>query len=92
MDLIPEERTMSLHVIEGMWEEVKRREAELAGRFVRVTIKPEPRTTKQGAPHQKPAADTSPRVSAYGKYAGILSSEDFIRAKQEEIDLEDRAR
>jgi hypothetical protein len=39
-----------------------------------------------------PAERRPKRVSAMGKYAGILSSEEFIRRKQEEIDLEDRRR
>jgi hypothetical protein len=30
------------------------------------------------------------RVSAMGKYAGVLSSEEFLRRKQEDIALEDR--
>lgn len=32
----------------------------------------------------------SHRPSAMGKYAGILSSEEFMREKQKEIDLEEK--
>jgi hypothetical protein len=44
--------------------------------------------------HQRPqpGPHKSKRVSAMGKYAGILSSEAFLRRKQEDIDLEDRRR
>ena len=40
---------------------------------------------------KKPVAVPN-RVSAMGKYAGILSSEEFMRRKQEDIALEDRPR
>lgn len=32
------------------------------------------------------------RISAMGKYAGLISSEEFISRKQEDIDLEERVR
>ena len=40
--------------------------------------------TETMAPHAK-----KPRVSAMGKYAGILNSEEFMRRKHEETILED---
>jgi len=39
---------MSTQVIEGTWEEIKRHEAELVGRHLRVTVKSE------GATRRKP--------------------------------------
>ncbi len=85
---------MSLHVIEGTWEEIERRKSELIGRHLRVIITPEkPVMRKQNTPAQKTTSSAPPhRVSAMGKYAGILSTEDYFRDKQEDIDLEDRAR
>lgn len=77
------------YTIEGAWEEIKRHEAEFAGQRLRVTI----------LPPQKPLTDSelelvpkpNRRVSAMGKYAGVLSSEEFMRRKQEEIDHEERS-
>ena len=85
---------MAAHVIEGTWEEIKRHESELAGRLLRVTIIPEKAITGESSapPQEAPSIAPTRRVSAMGKYAGILSSEDFMRRKQEEIDLEDRRR
>ena len=85
---------MSLPVIEGTWEEIERRKAELMGHQLRVTILPEqPPRHLRGAPADSETPSAKPhRVSAMGKYAGILSSEEFMRQKQEEIDLEDRPR
>ena len=83
---------MALQVIEGTWEEIERHKAELVGRQLRVTIKPETSLAhRSAAPAKKPTTSAQPgSVSAMGKYSGILSSEDFLREKQEEIDLEDR--
>lgn len=53
------------------------------GKRYRITEVKEPKPETA----QKPA---STRVSAMGKYAGILSSEEFMRRKQKEIDLENR--
>jgi len=79
---------MSQHVIEGTWEEIKQHEAAFIGHHLRVTICPRPTVHIPATP-----AMTGPcRVSAMGKYAGMLNSEDFMSEKQEEIDLEDRAR
>jgi hypothetical protein len=38
------------------------------------------------------SSPTPHRVSAMGKYAGVLSSDDLIRRKREDIALEDRPR
>jgi len=84
---------MALQVIEGTWEEIKRHEAELVGqRFRLIPLFETEILRKPPAPTNKPATAAKPshRVSAMGKYAGVLSTEDFIRRKQEEIDLEER--
>jgi hypothetical protein len=79
------------HILEGTWEEIKLHEVELAGRELRVIVKPV-------APPSHPKSHTiasqkgAGRVSAMGKYAGVLSSEEFMRRKQEDIALEDRPR
>lgn len=53
-----------------------------------------PAESQKAETRNKPTArpEASRRVSALGKYAGVLSSEEFMRRKQEEIDLEDRPR
>jgi hypothetical protein len=95
---------MSLQVIEGTWDEIERHKAEFAGRQLRLIVKPPSRKSNaQGEakgqlvnlsakPKSAKVSTRSPRVSAMGKYAGVLSVDDFIRSKQEEIDLEDRNR
>ena len=74
---------MSLQVIEGTWEEIERRKAELVGRHLRVTILP-----------LKPMPNTVPvakRPSALGKYAFVAGgSEEFAKEKQAEIEREDK--
>jgi hypothetical protein len=71
-------------VWEGTWESVGAHAAEFTGHRVRVIvldIDPE-RTTDL----------SDVRISARGKYAGLLSSEDIIRSKQEDIAIEERPR
>ena len=46
---------MASQVIEGTWEEIKRREAELAGRHIRVTIRPE-KSAEHRKASQEPAS------------------------------------
>lgn len=81
-------------MIEGTWEEIERHKAELIGRHLRVTVKPERSPLRKPSKLAQKAQAVAPprRVSAMGKYAGILSTEDFMRQKQEEIELEDRTR
>jgi len=81
---------MSLHVIEGTWEEIKRHEAELIGRHVRLTIKPDkPATHKQKA---QPTVPTEPKIlRARGMLAGLLSTEEYFREKREDTAREDRS-
>jgi bifunctional DNA-binding transcriptional regulator/antitoxin component of YhaV-PrlF toxin-antitoxin module len=43
-----------------------------------------------GSTSHKQNQNRSHRFSAMGKYAGILSSEEFMREKQKEIDLEEK--
>lgn len=67
--------------IEGTPEQLAARLAQLPiGKRYRLV-----EVTETAAPHAK-----KPRVSAMGKYAGILNSEDFMRRKHEETILEDR--
>lgn len=88
---------MSLQVIEGTWEEIERRKAELVGHRLRVTVKPQRPTAplKKSVPTQKLAvagAKSTERPSALGKYAFVAaSSDDFAREKQAEIEREDNA-
>jgi hypothetical protein len=85
---------MPIHIIEGTWEEIKCREAELTGRHMRVILTPENHVRRKPSEmHQGATANArTHRVSAMGKYAGRLNSEDFMRQKQEEIEIEDRVR
>ena len=77
-------------VIEGTWEEIERRKAELIGRQLRVMILPEaPARKKNGT--AKSAQAQPRRVSAMGKYPELTSTEEFMREKQEEIAREDRS-
>lgn len=86
------------HVLEGTWEEIKLHDEELAGkRFRLVPVASETaqttsnggKTKKQTAQEAKPKAPR--QLSGMGKFAGILpSSEEFMRQKQEDIELEER--
>jgi hypothetical protein len=81
---------MSLHVIEGTWEEIKRHEAELAGRHVRLTITP--RKTKPSKSSVPAKAVAKPKeLHGYGMFAGLLSTEDYFREKREDTIREDRS-
>ena len=77
------------YIIEGTWEEIKQHEAEFAGQYLRVIVAPEVKK-KQFANDKAMTAQPSHRVSAMGKYAGVLDSEAFMRRKHEDIILEDR--
>ena len=81
---------MSQHVIEGTWEEIKRHEAELIGRHLRVTILPEP--DARSARPDKLAVSKHPKVlTGFGAFKGkIGSSEEFAREKRAEIEREER--
>jgi hypothetical protein len=77
---------MALIVIEGTWEEIERRKAELIGHQLRVTIKPE-KAARTASPTKMPIR----RQSALGKYPFIGGGyEAFAKEKQKEIDREDR--
>ncbi len=81
---------MSLHVIEGTWEEIKSHEAELIGRHLRVTITPERPTARK--PSAPPEATTQAKVlRARGAFKGMFGgTEAIIAEKQAEIELEER--
>jgi hypothetical protein len=84
---------MSLHVIEGTWEEIERHKAELMGRHLRVTISPEgPALHKRSVQRKTLAAATQPKVlTGFGAFKGkIGSSEEFAREKRAEIEREER--
>jgi hypothetical protein len=81
---------VSIQVIEGTWEEVKRHEAELIGRQVRLIIKPYKPTTHK--PKAQKTAQTEPKIlRARGMLAGILSTEEYFREKREDTAREDRS-
>ncbi len=86
---------MSPNVIEGTWEEIERRKAELIGCYLRVTIQPE-KWSLENSSSQKFAPtqpDTARRTSALGKYAFVSGgSEEFAEEKRTEIEREDRVR
>jgi len=81
---------MAQHVIEGTWEEIKRHEAELVGRHLRVIVKPERSPTRKPT---KPAdAEEQPKVlRGRGMFAGLLSTEEYFREKREDTAREDRS-
>ncbi len=84
---------MSVQVIEGTWEEIKRRESELVGRYLRVTIRPENLTQRKPAKtNAKPKIETQPKkLVGFGAFADSLpSTEEYMREKQTEIELEER--
>ncbi|MGO8673757.1 MAG: hypothetical protein ACLQVD_20660 [Capsulimonadaceae bacterium] len=72
---------MSQTVIEGTWEEIKLREAELIGHYLRVTVNPDPPAK---------TADEPKVLRGYGMFAGLLSTEDFLRERREDTIREDR--
>src|SRR5271168_2393391 len=77
----------------GTWDEILAhsdeipKTSEVEVRVFEAGQKPQ-KTARKG----KVSSESTPRVSAMGKYAGVLSSEEFMRRKQEEIALEDRPR
>jgi len=71
-------------VLEGTWEELKLHDKELSGKRFRLV----PLTSE---PTQEPGTQGPRQLTGMGKFAGILpSSEEFMRQKQEEIELEER--
>ena len=86
-----------LQVLEGTWEEIKLHDQELLGkRFRLVPVPPVPVEANQkcGTPEQAEHRDsrTEPRqLTGMGKFSGIIpSSEEFIRQKHEDMELEER--
>lgn len=85
-------------ILEGTWEELKLHEAELSGkRFRLVPLASEPTATTDRVTTSGPCAahgaegQAPRRLTGLGKFAGIIpSSEDFIREKQNEIELEEQ--
>lgn len=83
---------MSLQVIEGTWEEIKRREAELIGHFLRVTIQPDAPPAQAQSTSKKSTDAAKPKVlTGFGAFKGkVGSSEEFAREKRAEIEWEER--
>ena len=83
------------HIIEGTWDEIAARAHELRQYESLTLIIPadNQKLIPQNGSNSEtvlPGHQAKPRISAMGKYAGILSSDDFMRSKQEEIEIEDR--
>jgi hypothetical protein len=53
---------MALHVIEGTWEDIERRKAELIGRQLRVIIKPEAPARQKQSMRSKSVCNKSPET------------------------------
>lgn len=89
------------YVLEGTWEEIKLHDEELSGkRFRLVSLSSEPAKPLSNSSNgnktksstaQEANIQASRQLTGMGKFAGILpSSEEFMRQKQEEIELEER--
>ena len=83
---------MSVQVIEGTWEEIKLREADLVGRHLRVIATDEPPAAR--TPWAADAASGKPKVlRAQGAFKGKFGgTEETFANKRAEIELEDRRR
>lgn len=85
-------------VLEGTWEELKLHDKELSGKRIRlILLAPESESTAsnessaQKVAPQEPDAKRPRQLTGMGKFAGIIpSSEEFMRQKQEELELEER--
>ena len=71
------------HILEGTWEEIKLRDAELAGRFLRIIVDPdkEPSQVGNGSGHvsSEPNAERVARIKGLrGKYAHLGVSVDDL--------------
>jgi len=77
-------------VLEGTWEELKLHDRELSGKRFRLIAIPREPSSDKDAPRrsgQKPRR----QLTGMGKFAGIIPcTEEFMRQKQEEIEVEDR--
>ena len=80
---------MSALVIEGTWEEIELRKAELVGRHLRVTITPEKPARRKTTTTQTSAQPK--KLVGYGAFKGMFGGTEAILAeKQAEIALEER--
>jgi len=76
---------MSQYVIEGTWEEIERRKAELIGFQLRVIVKPRVTIPRAAKPVKV--------ETVLGKYAFVPGGADeFAKQKQIEIEREDKPR
>lgn len=70
-------------VFEGTWEEIKRHEAALAGRYLRVIVEPQPEQTQMAEPVEVP---TKRPLSGMGKFKGKTGgTAAIVLSKQEDI-------
>ena len=75
-------------VFEGTWEEVKKHESTLAGRYVRVILDPQQKPAQELEP--APVAKKRP-LSGMGKFRGKTGGTAALeQSKQEDILLEER--
>ena len=83
---------MSLDVIEGTWEEIKRHEEELIGHHLRVTItRQRPTSRSRVTTATKKPADQPKKLVGYGAFKGMFGGTEAILAeKQAQIELEER--
>lgn len=84
---------MPLQVIEGIWEEIKRHEAELINRQLRVTIiTEEPLGCEKAATADEPSKNAQQTtLSEYGAFKDAVPlSEEYLREKRAEIEREER--
>jgi hypothetical protein len=84
---------MSLQVIEGTWEEIERYKADLIGRQLRVTIKPDKTARrKPSVPAKNLQVVAQARVLiGFGAFKDALpSSEEYTSEKRAEIEREER--
>jgi hypothetical protein len=76
---------MSLHIIEGSWEEIERHKSELIGRHLRVMI-----SSNKPNSH-KPKTPVAKILRARGAFKGMFGgTKAILDEKQAQIELEER--
>ena len=81
-------------VIEGTWEEIERRKAELIGRQLRVSVvRRSSHPAKSTTTNKKTPTVAKPReLVGFGAFKDALpSTEEYMREKREEIASEERS-
>jgi len=72
-------------ISEGTWDEIREHAKSQSGWRLRVEV-PGPATTAAEP------ADKRGQPTGFGRFAGLLGSEDVIRNKREDLELEERRR